>query len=531
MEFIAMKKSVLALGAAVVAGGLGFAGAAHAVAYFGDGQNPGTLPVADSFRLNPGHTGHMLYMPYYTAQGANSTLLNITNTDTKRGKVVKVRFRGAANSDDVLDFTVLLSPGDVWTATVSKGVDGYAYLTSSDSTCTLPATLGQGAPFKGTRLPAYVSDAVKQAHTREGYMEVLNMADVPEGSDLYKNIKHDKGVPGDCAGTAVNNLISSKVLADAAAAEAAGLIAPSGQLTGWWAVLNQEQLAVYSGVMTAVQAVKATTGENGVGKVMMAPQTSEPVTGDALTNTWKYTSDPLLRNGGSLYPPLWFDLPDMSTPLVSDEPHLQVEKMAKEVGHMSVVNDYLNDPAAGVPLLTDWVVSQPTRRYFAAVHYGDKMSDSKIYWNADMTAAGAKDVTTTAPADLAKNRYGALKHTTASGYPFACLQFGMWYADREESFYSMTAETSPGEKVRYCGEVFTMSFAGTSVLNSMLANVPLTPNVGATGTVSKAGWAKLNVTGTGTLQPLPLVGFAATSAKNKDTNVNFGMTLPYRWAD
>ena len=207
-----MKKSVLALGAAVVAGGLGFAGAAHAVAYFGVGANPApVLPVATKFHLNPGHTGHMLYLPYYTAQGANSTLLNITNTDTKRGKVVKVRFRGAANSDDVLNFTVLLSPGDVWTATVSKGVNGYAYLTSSDSTCTLPTTLGQGASFKGQRLPAYASDAVKQAHTREGYMEVLNVADVPEGSDLYKNIKYDKGVLGDCAGTAVQKLFRSQL--------------------------------------------------------------------------------------------------------------------------------------------------------------------------------------------------------------------------------------------------------------------------------------------------------------------------------
>ena len=524
-----MKKSVLALGAAVVAGGLGFAGAAHAVAYLGAGNNPDGLPLASDFRLNPGHTGHMLYMPYYTAQGANSTLLNITNTDTKRGKVVKVRFRGAANSDDVLDFTVLLSPGDVWTASVTKGADGFAFLSSDDSSCTLPVTVGRGAPFKGTRLPAYVSDAVKQAHTREGYMEVLNMADVPAGSDLYKNIKHFKGVPGDCTGTAVQNLLTETVLAGPADAAAAGLVAPSGQLTGWWAILNQEQLAVYSGIMTAVQAVDG-AGANGVGNVMMAPQTSEQVTGDALTNTWKYTSDPLLRAGSPLYPPLWFDLPDMSTPLVPGlQPHEQAEKMATQVGHMSVTNDYLNDPAAGVPLLTDWVVSQPTRRYFAAVHYGDKMSDGKIYWNEDMTVPASSTVTTTAP-DLAKNRYGALRYTDVSGYPFACLRFGMWYADREESFYSMTAETSPGEQVRYCGEVFTMSFAGTSVLNSMLANVPLTPKVGATSAVSKAGWAKLNVTGTGA-QPLPLVGFAATSAKNRGTNVNFGMTLPYRWAE
>ena len=140
-------------------------------------------------------------------------------------------------------------------ASVTKGADGFAFLSSDDSSCTLPVTVGRGAPFKGTQLPAYVSDAVKQAHTREGYMEVLNMADVLAGSDLYKNIKHVKGVPGDCTGTAVQNLLTETVLAGPADAAAAGLVAPSGQLTGWWAILNQEQLAVYSGIMTAVQAV------------------------------------------------------------------------------------------------------------------------------------------------------------------------------------------------------------------------------------------------------------------------------------
>ena len=36
---MAMKKSILAVSAAVAIGGMGFAGAAHAVYYFGDGAN------------------------------------------------------------------------------------------------------------------------------------------------------------------------------------------------------------------------------------------------------------------------------------------------------------------------------------------------------------------------------------------------------------------------------------------------------------------------------------------------------------
>ncbi|MBP7530325.1 MAG: cell surface protein, partial [Ottowia sp.] len=109
-----MKKSILSLSAAVALGGLGFAGAANAIAVFDtDGAAGG--PVV----LHPAGTGHQLFTPYYTAQGNMATLINIVNTDAVNGKAVKVRFRGASNSDDVLDFTLFLSPGDVWSGMVS----------------------------------------------------------------------------------------------------------------------------------------------------------------------------------------------------------------------------------------------------------------------------------------------------------------------------------------------------------------------------------------------------------------------------
>jgi hypothetical protein len=79
--------------------------------------------------MNKDGVGHMLMVPYFTAQAENSTLINITNTDTVNGKAVKVRFRGAANSDDVFDFQVFLSPGDVYAFSVSKDSAGNAKFT------------------------------------------------------------------------------------------------------------------------------------------------------------------------------------------------------------------------------------------------------------------------------------------------------------------------------------------------------------------------------------------------------------------
>lgn len=87
-----MKKNVLALSIATMIGGLGFTGAAFA--------------AAGDVSVNPNGDGHILLVPYYTVQDGNVTAFNIVNTDTKNGKAVKVRFRGASNSDDVLDFQV-----------------------------------------------------------------------------------------------------------------------------------------------------------------------------------------------------------------------------------------------------------------------------------------------------------------------------------------------------------------------------------------------------------------------------------------
>ena len=150
-----MKKSILAVSAAVAIGGMGFAGAAHAVYYFGDGVDAtfngivlGNLQGAThstrvanatAVSLNEGGIGNDLFTPYFTTQKDNNTLVSIVNTDNVNGKIVKVRFRGAANSEDLLDFQVFLSPSDVWTASLAQGSDGRTVITTPDSSCTLPS--------------------------------------------------------------------------------------------------------------------------------------------------------------------------------------------------------------------------------------------------------------------------------------------------------------------------------------------------------------------------------------------------------
>ena len=170
-----MKKNVLAL--CITAAMLGLTGGAQAM-------NAAPLvgaPTGSTLALNEAGVGHSLFVPYFTAQDTNSTLINLVNTDRVNGKAVKIRFRGAANSDDLFDFQVFLSPGDVWTASVSKGADGYAKLTTNDASCTKPAkAILNATPFKSTRLDtANLAGDALMAGTREGYIEIFNMADIP----------------------------------------------------------------------------------------------------------------------------------------------------------------------------------------------------------------------------------------------------------------------------------------------------------------------------------------------------------------
>ncbi|MDL2339412.1 MAG: cell surface protein, partial [Pseudomonadota bacterium] len=115
-----MRKNILALSITAMVGGLAISGAATAGVIPNAGAaTTATLPTtatATHLAISSDGTGHILLIPYFTVQNGNATLINLVNTDKTFGKAVKVRFRGAANSDDVFDFQVFLSPGDHWSA-------------------------------------------------------------------------------------------------------------------------------------------------------------------------------------------------------------------------------------------------------------------------------------------------------------------------------------------------------------------------------------------------------------------------------
>ena len=540
-----MKKNVLALSIAAMIGGLGFAGAASAVVLNGTATPTATTlgaTNANAFELSNGGVGHNLIVPYFTAQNGNMTVLHLTNTDVKNGKAVKVRFRGAANSDDILDFQVLLSPGDVWTGAVTAGADGVAQLTTADGTCTVPTlTKGVAQSFDTRRLQGSLSAADKAAGTREGYVEIFNMADIPDlevygapagKSALFKAIKHVGGV-APCTASVIDTALLKTDYVEATAA-AAGFATPTTGLMGDWYIINVAKTTTFSGGATALTAVSA-AGVAGRGNFVLFPQLSASVgSPDA------YTADPALRTvpanvgttkvvGGAVgtlpanytlpvVEAAYYDLPDLSTPYL--EPlttpitalgaEIQAELLTQQLAVKSITNQYAND--ASITAKTDWVFSMPTRRYSVAMDY-----------RADAP------VRVFTPGILNGKAFFYTGNTAVDAGKICVNSDGQSFFDREETTKSSGAVFSPGsvDKTRFCGETSVLSFAdaGTSVLGATVAR----QDTGSSAYVN--GWSVISTANGGA--GLPILGSSFIKLTNPQASAGmsgtYGITWPHRF--
>jgi len=341
-----MKKRILVLSVAAALGGLSGSVLAK--------PQPQLTP---GLAFNAAGVGHIVIVPYFSTQGGNATLLNLYNTDTINGKAVKVRFRGASNSDDVYDFQVFLSPGDVWTANISKAASGIASLSTSDRSCTVPAVIN--GEFITSRLnPALTGDALAN-ETREGYIEILNMADIPSSSattSIYFTTKHNTAGTAPCSRSILDNLSISDTR----------LAAPTTGLMANWTIINVPQTTVWSGEAPTLEA-RNTAGTPIVGANVYWPQRADPiVVSDLLT----LTADPLFLSGAVTA--AQYDLPDLSTPYTPAAcaggcAQVQANDLSYSMARIRIAGEYLS--SASISATTDWVISKPTRRYYLAVDY------------------------------------------------------------------------------------------------------------------------------------------------------------------
>lgn len=563
-------------------GGLALAGVASAAVFTGAagdvytrGTNAATSVQTETnatvLRVAEGGVGHMLLVPYFSAQNGNMSVFHVLNSDTVNGKVVKVRFRSAANSDDILDFQVFLSPGDVWTASVAAGADGTAELKTSDNTCTRPAiALGQGIPFVTTRLDAtrLGADGVKN-QTREGYVEVFTMADIPgpvsgaPATPLFTAIKHVSGLapcsvnaPVNATNTAAAALLDAVSVtnwADGGAAAFGGLDTPSTGLSGDWYIINVPQTTTFSGAATSVVALTnaTATGVPGRGNFVHFPQDEGAV---AVANAELWTADPLFRvanvvNNASVAPTTRalesanYDFPDMSTPYVTPAgtavaPLEQAATLTAALAVQSITNQYANDTS--ITAKTDWVFSMPTRRYSVAANYAVTDINVAGYRLFSDLVAGGATTNWFRPNTGAATTDGNTS-IRAAGTGLICVTAtGDRFWDREETTPGATTSkpvfspSRPGvtQLPQFCGEtsVLAIGDTGNSVLAASVARDSIT-SPGAGAAPYQNGWYQMTTTNGGAGLPILGAAFIKLTNPNVGNGVSgtYGITWPHRF--
>jgi len=204
----------------------------HANTIDGMESFPELITALTQSSINPGALGDSLLYGYYNVRNSNLNLFNIVNTNETSGAKVRVVFRSAKTSKEVLDFSVCLSRGDVWTAyLLDDGAQGHIYVLDTDTTTAPTISAAGQAFFSGTYTPLTVS----ADDTREGYFEVVGLSAIPG---------YDK------ASCTANGATCPKT--EALCRDFAGQVSVDNVLMGNNTIIDLNTLATYSYNATAI---------------------------------------------------------------------------------------------------------------------------------------------------------------------------------------------------------------------------------------------------------------------------------------
>ena len=102
--------------------------------------------TAGAVEVAQGGKGDLLIAPVFMTGGGWTSEIKVINTNTVDSAVAKVVFHGPVRSEEVLDFLIFLSPGDVWTGVVQQNADGTVGVSSADPSAMLTPNLSNGCP-------------------------------------------------------------------------------------------------------------------------------------------------------------------------------------------------------------------------------------------------------------------------------------------------------------------------------------------------------------------------------------------------
>ena len=301
----------------------------------------GVTGAAQAVNLNPDGLGQVLIYPYYTTRAdaggnAYTSLLSVVNT-TSSAKAVKVRFLEGKNSREVLDFNLFLSKHDVWTAAILPSSTGGALVGTLDKSCTLPPIPAGGQNFVNFAYTGSNSDkgGTSLDRTKEGYVEIIEMATFTTSSTTSQIVTHVGGVPGQ-NGYVCDDLTDAQAASDATSVQ--------GGIFGGMTLINVNAGTDFTEDAVALDNYVQFGGNiyNPAGSIQPDLQQAFPPVSQVLANSSVYTSS-------------WtFGTADPVSAVLM---------------HSNVMNEFVLD--AGTKSGTDWVVTFPTKRYYVNVGTGN----------------------------------------------------------------------------------------------------------------------------------------------------------------
>lgn len=292
------------------------------------------LLPAQAMYINPQGTGQVLLFPYYTAQDGQTTLISVTNTKNT-SKLMRISIHEANNAREVLDFWISLSPHDSWVGSIGGTGDKLpATLSTRDTTCTAPDKPDWDRPLPGggwsvdMRPYAFIDDNNDSgprlpARTREGYVEVIEMAELS----------------GSLATAAVTRQCAVLTFIDPSSPD---LLPPGGGLSGHFAIADVAAGTLLGGSATAIEDFSSFVLVNDLGVSATLQQgNSEP---------------------GVVFADIPVDGRTSRLAYSTVAPNNAIDAVSALLAADSLQADIASDAAAGS--FTEWVVTLPTKPFY-----------------------------------------------------------------------------------------------------------------------------------------------------------------------
>jgi hypothetical protein len=442
----------------------------------------GATGAAQAVSVNADGLGQALIYPYFTVRSIGpltgapyNSLLSVVNS-TASAKAVKVRFLEGKNSREVLDFNLYLSAKDVWTAAVIPTATG-AGIYTPDKSCTQPKVSGDSnAPTLFVNY-AYTGSAKDNAdtsldRTREGYVEIIEMGNITDGSTTWTAVTHSQGtVTGTPDCTPLTFASTDTVVGN-------------GGLFGSMSLVNVLAGSAYGYDPIALDGFSQTALWRAAGTIFPNLADVNPKTS-------------VVTNGLNTYVTQWNNLGALT-----------IDPVSAVLMHNNVYNEFFvaTETLSG----TDWVLTMPTK--YAYIGVGSGTNVGKLFQrNFDGNNGSCDDVVITQydREEKSVSVPGSFSPPPPTNTDSICWEANVVTFNNTSVLGSKNIANIP-----------TTFKAGWVSMNFNGGTVPVGKHqlVGGATTVVAidpvAGTATTSALATGTYWGLPMVGFNATSFIN-----------------